>query len=72
VPVIESASEKSGITESRTKQRQDSSFAASNFYSVNRTLRAAGWRVLRVWECDLTVKNVPRVLRRIRRALNFQ
>jgi len=39
---------------------------------VNRVLRQAGWRVLRVWECDLTVKNVPRVLRRIRRTLNFQ
>ncbi len=36
---------------------------------VNRLLRKAGWRVLRIWECDLTAKHWPRVARRMRRAL---
>jgi DNA mismatch endonuclease (patch repair protein) len=37
---------------------------------VTRTLRKAGWRVVRVWECDLVkVANWPRVSRRIQRAL---
>jgi DNA mismatch endonuclease (patch repair protein) len=36
---------------------------------VNRALRNAGWRVLRVWECDLTRANAPRVARRVLRAL---
>ena len=35
---------------------------------VNRALRRAGWRVLRIWECDLARR--PEVcLRRIQRAL---
>lgn len=36
---------------------------------VNRTLRLAGWRVLRIWEHDLTRKNKALLLRRVRRAL---
>ena len=36
---------------------------------VTRTLRAAGWRVVRIWECDLARKNWPRVARRIARIL---
>ena len=36
---------------------------------VNRTLRQAGWTVLRVWECDLARMNWPRVAHRLRRAL---
>jgi DNA mismatch endonuclease (patch repair protein) len=36
---------------------------------VNRTLRRAGWRVVRIWECDLTRKNEARLERRI---LQFQ
>lgn len=36
---------------------------------VTRTLRASGWRVLRVWEHELTKKNETTLLRRIRRAL---
>ena len=37
---------------------------------VTRTLRKAGWRVVRVWECDLAKqKNWPRVARRVTRAL---
>ena len=36
---------------------------------VNRTLHRAGWRVLRIWEHDLTRKNEVRCVRRIRYAL---
>jgi G:T-mismatch repair DNA endonuclease (very short patch repair protein) len=32
---------------------------------VTRTLRARGWRVLRVWEHELTQKNRSRLSRRI-------
>jgi DNA mismatch endonuclease (patch repair protein) len=32
---------------------------------VNRTLRAAGWRVLRIWEHELARKNEARLLRRL-------
>ena len=38
---------------------------------VTRTLRRAGWRVLRVWEHELAKKNQARLLRRIRKALPF-
>ncbi len=37
---------------------------------VNRTLRAQGWRVVRIWECELAKKNEMRMLRRIQRALS--
>ena len=37
---------------------------------VTRTLRRRGWRVLRIWEHELTRKNQARLLRRIRRALS--
>ena len=36
---------------------------------VTRTLRKAGWRVVRIWECQLTAKKQARVLHRLRRAL---
>ncbi|PKO19412.1 DNA mismatch repair protein Vsr [candidate division BRC1 bacterium HGW-BRC1-1] len=36
---------------------------------VNRTLRAKGWRVLRIWEHELVRKNEKRLHRRIRYAL---
>ena len=37
---------------------------------VTRTLRKAGWRVLRVWECDLAKTALwPRVVRRLERTL---
>lgn len=36
---------------------------------VTRTLRKAGWRVVRVWECDLARKHWPRVARRVVQAL---
>jgi G:T-mismatch repair DNA endonuclease (very short patch repair protein) len=38
---------------------------------VNRTLRKAGWRVVRVWEHDLRPKNEARLIARIRKALNY-
>ena len=37
---------------------------------VTRTLRRAGWRVLRVWEHELARKNEARLLRRIERGLD--
>lgn len=36
---------------------------------VNRTLRKAGWRVLRIWECELTRLRVARTVKRMLRAL---
>ncbi len=36
---------------------------------VSRTLRAAGWTVLRVWECALTRQRAARTAARIARAL---
>lgn len=36
---------------------------------VTRTLRRAGWRVLRVWEHELAGKNEARLMRRIQRVL---
>jgi len=36
---------------------------------VARTLRRAGWRVLRVWEHELVKKNSARLIRRIQKAL---
>ena len=32
---------------------------------VNCTLRAMGWKVLRVWEHELTAGNQPRLLKRL-------
>ncbi len=40
--------------------------------SVTRTLRRAGWRVLRVWEHELAKKNEARLVRRIQRALGIE
>ena len=34
---------------------------------VTRILRKSGWRVLRVWEHELTVRRGPQLLRRLRR-----
>jgi DNA mismatch endonuclease, patch repair protein len=36
---------------------------------VTRTLRKAGWKVVRIWECELAHSNVPLIIARIRRAL---
>jgi DNA mismatch endonuclease (patch repair protein) len=37
---------------------------------VTRTLQRAGWRVVRIWECQLTEKKQGRVIRRLRTALS--
>ncbi len=39
---------------------------------VNRTLRAKGWRVLRLWEHALTRKGEPATVRRLRRSLSLR
>ena len=36
---------------------------------VTRKLRKAGWRVVRIWECDLVASREHRVIRRLRVAL---
>ena len=36
---------------------------------VTRTLRERGWKVIRIWECQLTRKKQARVMRRLRTAL---
>ena len=36
---------------------------------VTRTLRKAGWRVLRIWECALNTKRAAATIRRMVRAL---
>ena len=36
---------------------------------VNRTLRAAGWRVLRIWEHELARQREARLVTRLRKAL---
>jgi DNA mismatch endonuclease (patch repair protein) len=36
---------------------------------VNRMLRASGWRVLRIWQHELTKMNEARLLRRMQNAL---
>jgi DNA mismatch endonuclease, patch repair protein len=36
---------------------------------VNRTLKQSGWRVLRIWECELHQKYWPKIARRIVRLL---
>lgn len=37
---------------------------------VTRTLRKAGWRVVRIWECQLAAAKMARAISRIRRALD--
>jgi len=36
---------------------------------VTRTLRKAGWKVVRIWECQLSAKKARRTIDRIHRAL---
>jgi DNA mismatch endonuclease (patch repair protein) len=36
---------------------------------VTGTLKRAGWKVVRIWECELNEKDATRPIRRIRRAL---
>ena len=37
--------------------------------AVTRMLRKAGWRIMRIWECQLTPKKQARVLRRLQKLL---
>ncbi len=37
---------------------------------VNRELRRAGWRVVRIWEHELAKKNEPRLLARLQKSLS--
>lgn len=37
---------------------------------VTRTLRKRGWKVIRIWECQLTPRKQNRVIRRLRIALS--
>jgi DNA mismatch endonuclease, patch repair protein len=39
---------------------------------VNRELRKAGWRVVRIWEHELTRKRALRTLARIKRAVELR
>jgi DNA mismatch endonuclease (patch repair protein) len=39
---------------------------------VNRALRRAGWRVLRIWEHELTRKNEARLVKRLKSFLKKQ
>ena len=39
---------------------------------VTRTLRKAGWRIVRIWEMQLAPKNQARVIRRIQNALHAE
>ena len=59
-----------------TKPRNNAAFWQKKFARnkardrlVTRTLRKSGWRVLRIWEHELTCKNGARLLRRIRNTL---
>ena len=39
---------------------------------VNRTLRQGGWKVVRIWECDLSPRRASRALNRLRKALGLK
>ena len=59
-----------------TQPANNRAFWAAKFFrnkerdrAVTRTLRAAGWRVIRVWECGLARQRAGRTVARITRAL---
>lgn len=65
-----------GCPKHATKPKRNRTFWRRKFSAnkardqlVTRTLRRAGWRVLRVWEHELASKNQAQVLRRIQKAL---
>ena len=49
--------------------RENSFVINKGILLVSRTLRSQGWRVIRVWEHDLSRKNESRILRRVQKAL---
>ncbi|MEI6493289.1 MAG: very short patch repair endonuclease [Verrucomicrobiota bacterium] len=62
-----------GCPEHATKPRTNAAFWRRKFAAnkardrlVNRTLRKAGWRVLRIWEHELRPNNRVRCLKRLR------
>ena len=63
-----------GCSRHATQPKQNASFWREKLAAnrtrdrlVNRTLRAQGWRVVRIWEHELTKKNERRLLVRLRR-----
>jgi DNA mismatch endonuclease (patch repair protein) len=67
-----------GCPQHGTKPKGNAVFWRKKFASnqtrdrrVNRALRRANWRVLRVWEHELARKNEARLLRRIERILTM-
>ena len=65
-----------GCPQHETRPRNNATFWRKKFArnkkrdrQVNRALCRAGWRVLRIWEHELTRKREARLLRRLRRAL---
>src|SRR5882672_7162239 len=65
-----------GCPKHATKPKNNWTFWRRKFFAnkardqiVTRTLRRAGWRVLRVWEHELTRKNERRCILRIHRSL---
>ena len=64
-----------GCPKHRTQPKGNAAFWKKKFARnqardelVNRTLRRAGWQVLRIWEHELSNKNEARLLRRFQRA----
>lgn len=65
-----------GCPKHETKPKNNRAFWRRKFSAnkkrdelVNRTLRSQGWRVIRIWEHELSQRNELRLLRRIRRVL---
>lgn len=69
-----------GCPQHATKPRTNAAFWRKKFEAnkardllVNRTLRKAGWRVIRIWEHELERKHLPKALRKLRAAgLDFR
>ncbi len=66
-----------GCPNHATKPRNNAPFWQKKFAAnrdrdqlVGRTLRNAGWRVLRIWEHELPRKNEARLVARLRRVLS--
>jgi DNA mismatch endonuclease (patch repair protein) len=64
-----------GCLQHATKPRNNAAFWRRKFVAnkardllVNRTLRKAGWRVVRIWEHELKKSSVHRALRKLRLA----
>ena len=65
-----------GCPKHETKPRNNAAFWRKKFATnkardrlVSRTLRRAGWRVLRIWEHELARKHEPRLVKRLQRLL---